>query len=305
MLNYAKDQKSTDSPLFQLLKEADPPNFDKLQAEIFGDRMMENKKLKEKLRMAGNREDAKEALLKIESGMGDIREKEADVLMDLLRSYRAISAHSAMLKLIDRMDPILAESAMVQEQKAFALNRLGRREEAKTILADQLKKNGPDSETYGLLGRVYKDWWQDALKAGDTFLAESYLDQAIECYQKGFEADWRDFYPGVNAVTLMEVRGETTEIQRRLMEVVRYAVERKVAAGHPGYWDYATLLEISVLLKDKSAARQAITKAIHLIDESWMAKSTAENLAMIRKAREARGEEALPWAEEMENYLMR
>ena len=31
-----------------------------------------------------------------------------------------------------------------------------------------------------------------AKKAGDEFLAEGLLDQAIDAYRKGFEADWRD-----------------------------------------------------------------------------------------------------------------
>jgi hypothetical protein len=30
-----------------------------------------------------------------------------------------------------------------------------------------LRRNGPSSETYGLLGRVYKDRWEVAAKAND------------------------------------------------------------------------------------------------------------------------------------------
>jgi hypothetical protein len=36
---------------------------------------------------------------------------------------------------------------------------MGRRDEAVSMLSDLLKEQGPDSETFGLLGRVYKDLW--------------------------------------------------------------------------------------------------------------------------------------------------
>jgi MAP3K TRAFs-binding domain len=70
----------------------------------------------------------------------------------------------------------------------------------------------------------------------------------------GFEADWRDAYPGINAVTLMELKDPPDPRGGALVPVVRYAVERRVEAGKPGYWDYSTLLELAVLAKDESKA---------------------------------------------------
>ena len=32
--------------------------------------------------------------------------------------------------------------------------------------------------------------------------------KAVDAYRRGFEADWREVYPGVNAVTLLEVKGD-------------------------------------------------------------------------------------------------
>ncbi|MBV8522148.1 MAG: DUF4071 domain-containing protein [Acetobacteraceae bacterium] len=52
-----------------------------------------------------------------------------------------------------------------------------------------------------------KDRWEKSLKAGQTLLARGLLDKAIDAYLRGFEADWRHAYPGINAVTLMELRG--------------------------------------------------------------------------------------------------
>jgi hypothetical protein len=193
---------------------------------------------------------------------------------------------------------------MVQEQLALALNRIGRGENAVGVLTELLARRGASSETYGILGRVYKDRWQAALTDGDTFLADGLLDHAIEAYRKGFETDWRDAYPGINAVTLMELRTPPVPQREELLPVVRYAVERRVVTGKPDYWDYATLLELAVLAKDPQKARAALTAALPLVREPWEPESTARNLRLIRKARELR-QDTVSWAQEMEEALER
>ena len=72
--------------------------------------------------------------------------------------------------------------------------------------------------------------------------------------------------------------------QAALLPVVRYAVERKIAAGNGDYWDYATMLELAVLARDPG--------------------TTARNLAMLRAIREGRGEDCA-WLKELEGELMR
>jgi predicted Zn-dependent protease len=98
-----------------------------------------------------------------------------------------------MVNLVKNMSPALANTVLVQEQLALALNRDGKGEEAEKVLLDLIKKRGPSSETYGILGRVYKDRWEAAYKRGDELLAAGLLDQAIKAYMHGFEADWRDY----------------------------------------------------------------------------------------------------------------
>jgi hypothetical protein len=170
------------------------------------------------------------------------------------------------------------------------------------VVSDLLARRGASSETYGILGRVYKDRWQTALAEGETFLADELLDQAIEAYRKGFEADWRDAYPGINAVTLMELRTPPDPQREQLIPVVTYAVERRIAAGKPDYWDYATLLELAVLSKDPQKARAALTVALPVIREPWEPESTVRNLRLIRETREQR-QDVLAWAQEVEEAL--
>jgi MAP3K TRAFs-binding domain len=193
---------------------------------------------------------------------------------------------------------------MVREQLALALNRAGEGERAERELLDLIERRGPSSETYGILGRVYKDRWLAAKKSGSRALAKGMLDRAIDAYTKGFEADWRDAYPGINAVTLLEIRDPTDPRLGRLLPVVRYAVERRLAQGCPDYWDFATLLELAVIARDKNAASIALTSALAAVREPWEPESTANNLRLIRDAREERGE-TLDWTDDIERELHR
>jgi hypothetical protein len=191
---------------------------------------------------------------------------------------------------------------MLQEQLGFALNRAGRGEEAETVLLELVKQRGPSSETLGILGRVYKDRWEAAVKAGNGLEANALLDKAIDAYQRGFEADWRDAYPGVNAVTLMELKAKPNPQRKKLITVVEYAVERKIAAGMPDYWDYATRLELAVLAGNENRALKALGEALSAVRESWEPETTERNLRLIRQAREPRGE-AEPWMQQVEDLL--
>ncbi|HXQ02160.1 MAG TPA: TRAFs-binding domain-containing protein, partial [Candidatus Udaeobacter sp.] len=170
------------------------------------------------------------------------------------------------------------------------------------VLLDLIQRRGESSETYGILGRVYKDRWESAKKAGSTALARGLLDKAIAAYLKGFEADWRDAYPGVNAITLMTLREPPDPRKDELLPVVTYAVKRRTASGKPDYWDYATLLELAVIGEDEAAAGDALGNALAAIREVWEPETTVRNLRLIREARESRGA-AKPWTVQIEAEL--
>ena len=55
------------------------------------------------------------------------------------------------------MSPPLAATVMVQEQLGLALNRNGEGEKAERVFKHLLEQRGSSSETYGILGRVYKE----------------------------------------------------------------------------------------------------------------------------------------------------
>jgi tetratricopeptide (TPR) repeat protein len=290
----------TDSPIFQLVEGF--PEVDHTKTDVFRDRVKYSVQMKEKL--AAARKEGLQAIQAVEKGLGEIQNTESGIVVDLFLSYRAVEAWPEMIELVKKMSPPLAAAVMIQEQLALALNRHGKGEEAEKVLRDLIDRRGPSSETYGILGRVYKDRWEAALKTGETFLARGLLDKAIDAYLRGFEADWRDAYPGVNAATLMEIKESPDPRREQIIPVVRYAVERRIGAGKPDYWDYATVLELAILAKDKQRAQDALCNALASVREIWEPKTTARNLRLIREAREKRqaGEE---WAREIEQELER
>ncbi len=292
---------SKDSPIFQLLDGLPEPLIEHLKTDVFRDRIEYSADIKEQLVAA--RKAGVDAVRAIQRGLGDVAEVESGIAIDLMLSYRAVSAWEDMVALIkDAFSRPLANTVMVREQLGFALNRLKRRPEAEAVLQKLIDERGPSSETCGLLGRVYKDLWEDALKAGKPALASGYLTKAIETYLRGFESDWRDAFPGVNVVTLMELQDPPDERRKELLPIVRYSVERKIARAKPDYWDYATLLELAVLEENRDHAYKALSCALPCIREPWEPETTARNLRLIREKREARGT-AAAWAKELEDTL--
>lgn len=283
-----------------LARDRPVPDIKRLKTDLFRDCVNGETRLKDELAEA--RRHGPDAVRAIERRLGPIADAETGSVVDLLLSYRAVKAWDDMIRLHGLMAPPLAGTVLAREQHAFALNRAGRGDEAEDELLDLIRASGPSSETWGLLGRVYKDRWDAARRAGEAERAERLLVQAIEAYRQGFEADWRDAYPGVNAVTLMELRAPPDPRRTKLLPVVRYAVERRIDGGSPDYWDFATLLELAVLAGDKTAADAAVADALRRVREAWEPETTANNLRMIREARAARGD-CQPWLRAIEDRL--
>jgi hypothetical protein len=295
----SKQSQAKDSPIFQLVEGF--PDIQRLKTDAFREHVEYGATMKQ--RLAEARKKGVTELHAMEQELGEIADQESGIVIDLFLSYRAVKAWPEMIALVGKMPAPLRESVMVQEQLGLALNRNGQGERAENILKDLIERRGPSSETYGILGRVYKDRWEAAVKQEEPFLARGLLDKAIEAYLRGFEADWRDAYPGINAVTLMTLRDPPDARREQLLPVVSYAVERRIATGKPDYWDYATRLELAVLAKNQPAAESALGDALAAVREIWEPETTALNLRLIREAREKRSTSA-SWAADLERALL-
>ena len=279
----AKKNPKNDSPLFQFFDDLKPQMIPHEKTDVFRERVAYSQQAKE--RLAGCRRKKSVACLERFEKEIDFDTVEGGVLIDLFLSYRALDAWEKMVALAQKMPDYLAKSLMVQEQLGFALNRLDRREEAERLLLAAIEKYGKNSETLGILGRVYKDRWDEATTPIEK---EAWFDKAVETYIEGYECDIRDTYPGINAVTLLSLAPKPDERLDELLPTVIYALKTKMKRGSPDYWDYATLLELEVIAKNAEGARKALRKALPLATEEWMKATTQKTLMRLKE----------PWAKE-------
>lgn len=295
-ISKIKKDSFTDSPLFQLFDELKPQTLDHEKTDIFRERVKYSKKIKNKLAEA--RLISAGEVKKIEKDI-NISEENTGIIIDLFLSYRATKSWEDMIRLVDKMPQPLAERKMIQEQLAFALNRNGKGENAEEVLLRVLERYGPSSETFGILGRIYKDKWENER---DPIITKEYLSKAIEFYYKGLKADPRDAYPGINCVTLMELQNPPDVRRLKLLPVIEFAVKSKIDKGQPDYWDYATLLELYILMNDEENAIGILPKVLTNIRESFEPETTARNIGLIRKARMKRNVD-IEWISSIENKL--
>ncbi|HYH82560.1 MAG TPA: TRAFs-binding domain-containing protein [Longimicrobium sp.] len=272
-----------DSPIFQLLKdEYSPPDIARLKTDVFRDRVRLAEGVKREL--AAARRGGEADVEAVERTLGSLDGAEVGVLIDLFLSYRAVRAWGKMVGLYERLSAAIRRVVMVREQLGFALNRLGRRDEAIEVLEAVITEKGPSSETLGILGRVYKDRWMEAARSGNEPLATGFLDRAIDTYLRGFDADLRDSYPGVNALLLLKIKGDerSTKLISQYLPVVKFAVSQRLRTAKADYWDHATLLELAILEGDEAAARKHLSDALAAVREPWELLTTAANLELLQ-----------------------
>lgn len=303
-------QAPVDSPLFDLLKEWKPGEIARLKTDVFREQVQLNEDLKHQLATIRDKgkvketgEAAKQELEAFRTQLGALDAVEAGTAVDLMLTYRALEDWGGMIAVVRDMPETLRRQILVREQLGFAYNRrAGKkknpadRAEALRILTDVEAQQGASAETCGLIGRIHKDNWSDALKAGDQLAAAGHLNQAIDAYRRGYLADLRDAYPGVNLLTLLDIKGDKKSLEEkaRFLPVVRFAVEQRLTGKGPDYWDHATMLEIAVLDNDADRAMEHLANAVAGIREKWEPATTANNLQMIERARAARNVET-PW----------
>ncbi len=295
-----------DSPLFELI-----PGFPQIElphefTDVFRERVKYSEEFRAKLREArsqGSQEASLSALREIRKSLGNLATADRGVLVDLLLSFRDISAWDDMVGLCEALPAELRQTAVVRQQWALVLNRRNKgsdRGRAEEILTQLVKDRGADPETLGILGRAYKDKYKEAKAAGRGAIARAALDQAIDAYRRGFDADPRDYYPGINAVTLLLEKGNLDSVPaderdaagrevERLTPAVSFAVARRGGATSSGYWDVATVLELAAISGDWKLAESALGRAALQAKAGWMLDTTVANLQMIREARQRSG----------------
>jgi tetratricopeptide (TPR) repeat protein len=308
-LELAKTSEEADSPLFQLLEDYPGIALPHEATEAFRDRALWVSELtiraKEATR-AASEEEAREALAEIEREASGVTGNELELQLTLMFSYRAIEAWGDVVRIAEDLRGPVAEAPMVREQLAMALNRRndpGDRSRAIEILEDVVAEHGESPETLGILGRCFKSRWQEKEEAADDGVADA-LDEAIEAYERGFEADPRDYYPGINLLTLLVRRGRPEDIAKveELRFVVAFAVARMGGLRASDYWARATVLELAAIAGDEERGRRALSAMRDTDPDRWMMETTANNLDLFA-ARPVYGGLSARWIAEVTRSL--
>lgn len=155
-----------------------------------------------------------------------------------------------------------------------------------------------DSETWALLGRVDKDAWTAAWgqpdqakekKREEAAYEDTLLRAAIESYIRAYSSNPGNYYPGINALTLMH-------LYRHLTGDAKYNTEMDTMAGavrfaarcdtNPDniFWAKATLGDLEVLVGTQEAVRDAYKEAIAKNENDWFAlNSSRSQLALLNE----------------------
>ncbi|MEX5271551.1 TRAFs-binding domain-containing protein [Kocuria sabuli] len=304
-----REDTAFDSPLFQLIRDYPGVTLSHEATETFQRRAQSLLELSIEIRTVATRLPTDEALKMLHQLADRVatlgQETPTDLLVDLLLAYRDVAAYEEMVDLEANLPLPLRRHPTVKQQLAFALNRRnapGDAERAISILQALKASGGYDPETSGILGRIYKDKFRRLRHEYPEQAHEALLD-AIKTYEDGFRADLRDYYPGVNALTLMIVEGseECLRRARELSPIVAFAVAVRQGVASHDYWDVATVLELAVGRTDEREAQRALNKLLYLNPPRWVRTTIADNLVLLQEALENDG--PLPWLDDLLNRL--
>ena len=292
-VNGIKNKNETDSPVYQLLDGIQfSHNLSHEKVELLRAQTEHNESVRSEINKVINSVKSKEEKIiqinTIEDKLGDKSTWQVGLCIDMLLAYRSLESYTDMARIVESAPDLLKQTVLFQEQYGFALNRAGKKDEAIGVLQKLMDKNGPTSETCGILGRVYKDKYNE-FKETNKIKAAGFLDKAISTYLTGYKADIRDFYPGVNAVNLLFVKKDPFAAE--LAKVVEFTVtthlekkekrsNRNIASNFDDYWPYATLLELAVIQNNEEKAVKYLSQCISTPNEEWQRKTTANNLKM-------------------------
>jgi len=151
-----------DSPLHELFPELSVTPHTAVAprgpAELLRQRLLDVRRLPQS--------DAVEEIRNIEQVMARDAIGDRELLTELMLAYRDAAAWDDAVRVIRGFPPDLRGEPRVIQQLALALNRSGEREAAARELIGLIERGGGDSETFGLLGRIFKDQWTKRGTAG-------------------------------------------------------------------------------------------------------------------------------------------
>uniref|UniRef100_A0A8C4LWN4 mitogen-activated protein kinase kinase kinase n=1 Tax=Equus asinus asinus TaxID=83772 RepID=A0A8C4LWN4_EQUAS len=291
-----------DSSFMKGLTELMQPNFELLLGPIclpLVDRFIQLLKVAQyfresilnDIRKARNLYTGKELaaeLARIRQRVDNIEVLTADIVINLLLSYRDIQDYDSIVKLVETLEKLptfdLASHHHVKFHYAFALNRRnlpGDRTKALDIMIPLVQSEGQvASDVYCLVGRIYKDMFLDS-----NFMDTESRDHGASWFKKAFESE-PTLQSGINYAVLLLAAGHQFESSFELRKV---GVKLSSLLGKKGnleklqsYWEVGFFLGASVLANDHMRVIQASEKLFKLKTPAWYLRSIVETILIYK-----------------------
>ncbi|KAB0407286.1 hypothetical protein E2I00_000141, partial [Balaenoptera physalus] len=227
-------------------------------------------------------------LARIRQRVDNIEVLTADIVINLLLSYRDIQDYDSIVKLVETLEKLptfdLASHHHVKFHYAFALNRRnlpGDRAKALDIMIPLVQSEGQvASDMYCLVGRIYKDMFLDS-----NFMDSESRDHGASWFKKAFESE-PTLQSGINFAVLLLASGHQFESSFELRKV---GVKLSSLLGKKGnleklqsYWEVGFFLGASVLANDHLRVIQASEKLFKLKTPAWYLKSIVETILIYK-----------------------
>lgn len=143
------------------------------------------------------------------------------------------------------------ESVRARQLKGNALAKTGRVEDAIEVLRQLEAETPPDPETGGMVAARYRQMWA---RTGQR----AWLIQARETYKRYFDLT-ASTYCGINAASLALMDGDTAEAMAIAGQLI--FTLNKTDESRRDHWDYATIGDAYLILRDFVKGREAYRKA--------------------------------------------
>uniref|UniRef100_A0A8C2DUD3 mitogen-activated protein kinase kinase kinase n=1 Tax=Cyprinus carpio TaxID=7962 RepID=A0A8C2DUD3_CYPCA len=227
-------------------------------------------------------------LRRIQQRLDNVECLSADVIINLLLSYRDIQDYESIVNLVETLenlptfDPVAHPH--IKFHYAFALNRrnlAGDRQKALDIMLPLVNSDEQvASDIYCLVGRIYKDMFLDS-----HFTDTDSRDQGLPWFRKGFESE-PTLHSGINYAVLLLAAGHQFDSSFELRKV---GVKLSSLLGKKGsldrlqsYWDVGFFLGASILACDNTRVIQASEKLFKVKAPIWYLHSLVETILIYK-----------------------
>lgn len=266
-----------DSPLYTLIPEF--PKIDTKKSHAFREYFEKYSAFYKKIENSNTVDDLKKLEDNIEELPGT-REDLINILHLFIEKLRSFEDFDDIVKLIAKYrNQKGIKNEFIDQQYALALNRVGDSEHAVKEIQTVISTYGESPESYGILGRIYKDKYTKTSRIG-------YLEKAIESYQKGFNLDIRDCYPGINLATLLLQKGDSASLKqmKNIVTILEYTLS--LNQSNPDIWLQCSFIEVLCLQRDWETVSNQIESLLARIPKPapFVLNTLRNNLSLIKKS---------------------